>query len=91
MRLAVKELSNRAETTAYYDGLAQRLGKTKDQPAIGQGAFSTTDGSLVVRKDFKVLLVDVSKLPARFGAPVQARSDVAVAVGLTIMNCWKDV
>ena len=59
--LSVKELSSWAETDAYYDGLATRLGKTRDLCRdLGQGAFQTTDGSVVVRKDWKVLLVDTS-------------------------------
>ena len=87
MRLSVKELSSDAETTAYFDSLAQKLGKEKDQ-AIGQGAFTTKNGDLVVRKDYKVLLVDVSKLPASFGVPADTRENVAINVGATIMSCW---
>jgi hypothetical protein len=87
MRLSVKELSSDAETTAYFDSLAQKLGKAKDRPEVGK-AFTTRNGSLVVRKDYKVLLVDVSKLPASFGVPADPREDVAVNVGVTIMGCW---
>jgi hypothetical protein len=85
--LAVKELSNADETTAYFNSLATKLHKTKDV-VIGQGAFQTADGSVVVRKDFKVLLVDVTKLPANFGVPSAPRSDVAQNVAATIMSCW---
>jgi len=88
MRLSVKELSSPEETTAYYDSLAQQLGKAEDQPGLGQGAFTTKNGSLVVRKDYKVLLVDVSKLPASFGVPPDPRDKVAINVGVTIMGCW---
>jgi len=90
MRLSVKELSSPEETTAYYDSLAQKLDKVKDQDAlgIGQGAFTTKDGSLVTRKDYKVLTVDVSKLPASFGVPPDTRENVAINVGVTIMGCW---
>jgi hypothetical protein len=88
MRLAVKELSSPEETTAYYNSLAQKLGKVKDQPSLGQGAFTTKNGDLVVRKDYKVLLVDVSKLPAEFGVPADTRENVAINTGVTIMGCW---
>jgi len=88
MTLSVKELSNEAETTAYFDMLAQKLGKTKDQAGIGQGAFSVKDGSIVVRKDYKVLLVDVSKLPANFGVPSDTRSNIAINVAVAILGCW---
>jgi len=88
MRLAVKEMSSTEETTAYFDSLAEKLGKVKDQPGLGQGAFVTKNGNLVVRKDYKVLLVDVSKLPANFGVPSDTREDVAINTGVTIMGCW---
>ena len=87
MTLSVKEVSNADETTAYFDSLATKLGKTRDL-TIGQGAFQVKNGSVVVRKDFKVLLVDVSKLPASFGVPAASRADVAINVAATIMGCW---
>jgi hypothetical protein len=86
--MAVKELSDAAETTAYFDSLATSLGKTKDIQGLGQGAFQTKDGSVVVRKDYKVLTIDVSKLPSQFGVPPASRGDVAINVGATIMGCW---
>jgi len=88
MTLSVKELSSPDETTAYFDSLAQKLGKVQDEPGLGQGAFTTKNGSLVVRKDYKVMLVDVSKLPASFGVPPDTRENVAINVGVTIMGCW---
>ncbi len=87
MTLSVKELSSTDETTAYFDSLATKLHKIKDYE-ISQGAFSVKDGSMVVRKDYKVLLVDVTKLPAQFGVPAAPRSDVAINVAETIMSCW---
>jgi len=86
--LAVKEMSSDAETTAYFDSLATSLKKTKDVPGLGQGAFQTANGSVVVRKDYKVLTIDVSKLPGQFGVPSASRGDVAINVGATIMGCW---
>jgi hypothetical protein len=88
MTLSVKELSSTEETTAYFDSLATRLHKTTDQPGVGQGAFHVQDGSLVVRKDYKVLLIDVTKLPASFGVPADKRADVATNVAVAIMGCW---
>jgi hypothetical protein len=48
----------------------------------------TTDGSIVVRKDWKVLYVDVSHLPAEFGQPPQSAADAALGVAATILGCW---
>ncbi len=72
--MSVKEISNDAETTAYFDSLATKLGKTDKAVGARQGAFQVRDGSVVVRKDFKVLLVDVTKLPARSAFPPHPRA-----------------
>ena len=66
--LSVKELSSTAETTSYFDTLGGRLGRGRGLD-IAQGSFPTNNGSFVVRKDYKVLLIDVSDLPAQFGVP----------------------
>jgi hypothetical protein len=42
----------------------------------------------VARKDYKVLPIDASKLPERFGVPAEPRSDIAVSVGATVLGCW---
>jgi hypothetical protein len=86
--LSVKELSNQAETDGYFTSLAHRLGQTQRLDTLGQGAFRTKNFSIVVRKDYKVLLVDISGLPAQFGAPPYSRGDVALIVASTVMNCW---
>ena len=88
--LSVQELSSTAETTRYFDQQAARLGRRPDRIALGQGAFLTTGGSLIVRKNYKVMTVDTSQLPTQFGNPPQAPSDVALSVAAIIMTCWKD-
>jgi hypothetical protein len=86
--LSVKELSSYPETKTYFGGLARRLGDTVALSGLGQGAFSTRNGSVVVRKDYKVLVVDVSGLPARFGHPATRAGDVAITVADVVMACW---
>jgi hypothetical protein len=86
--LSVKELSDWSETYDYFDKLRQTLGETTAVHALGQGAFATRDGSIVVRKDWKVLLVDVSGLPPKFGKPATSSADVAYTVADVIMGCW---
>jgi len=56
----------------------------------GQGAFFTTDFSVVVRKDFFVLAVDISRVPAHFGDPALALDPAQVALNTTatILKCW---
>jgi hypothetical protein len=86
--LAVKELSSWAQTYAYFRMLGTELGTTRDLQGLGQAAFQTTDGSVVVRKDWKVLWVDSSGLPAQFGVPPTSSGDVAVTVADLILGCW---
>jgi hypothetical protein len=89
MVLSVKELSNKTQTDAYFTSLARRLGQSQRPSLLDRGAFFTTkDRSAVVRKDYKVLLVNISGLPAQFGAPPYTRADIAVKVAATIMGCW---
>jgi hypothetical protein len=86
--LSVKELFNKAQTTAYFTTLGTHMGRTGSLTGLGQGAFTTTDGDAVVRKDYKVLLIDISGLPAQFGVPATSRSDIAVTIADVIMGCW---
>ncbi len=88
MSLSVKELSSWPETLAYFHGLGTQLGVARTLPNLGQGAFQTTNGSVVVRKDWKVLLVDPTGLPPRFGNPPTTSSDIAVTVADVILGCW---
>ncbi len=88
LRLSVKELSSWSQTVAYFHGLGNRLGVALPLSNLGQGAFQARDGDVVVRKDWKVLLVDITGLPAQFGKPPTPRGDVAVTVADLILGCW---
>ena len=88
MVISVKELSSWAETIAYFDYLATAMGTSQRIYGLGQGAFQATDGSVVVRKDWKVLLVDTSGLPAEFGVPLASSGNVALRVSYDIIGCW---
>lgn len=86
--LSIQELSSWSQTLDYYHGLAKQLGDSQTLPNLGQGAYQTTNGSVVVRKDWKVLVVDISHLPTPFGVPPTSASDVAVTVADVILGCW---
>ena len=88
MTLSVKELSSWAQTFAYFRGLGSRYGTARSLGNLGQGAFSETDGSVVVRKDWKVLTVDITGLPGQFGVPPSSSADIAVTVADVILGCW---
>jgi hypothetical protein len=86
--VSVKELSSWNQTYAYYDSLAASLGKVRDLDSLGQAGFQTTNGSVVVRKDWKVLLVDDTGLPPQFGVPPTSAASVSVTVADVILGCW---
>jgi hypothetical protein len=86
--LSVKELSSWSQTLAYFHGLGARLGDVQLLGNLGQGAFRTSTGDVVVRKDWKVLLVDVSGLPSTFGVPPTPATDVGYTVADVILGCW---
>jgi hypothetical protein len=86
--LSVKELSSWPQTLAYYHQLGSQLGNVETLGNLGQGAFRTSDGSVVVRKDWKVLLVDTSHLANPFGIPPTSSADVAYTVADLILACW---
>jgi hypothetical protein len=86
--LSVKELSSWPETIAYFNSLAASMGTSQNIPGLAQGAFQTTDGSMVVRKDWKVLVVDTSGLPGQFGVPATSSGNVALRISYLIIGCW---
>lgn len=86
--LSVKELSSWTQTFSYFRGIGSSLGDVNTLPNLGQSGFATRDGSVAVRKDWKVLLVDISGLPAQFGKPPTPSGNVAVTVADVILGCW---
>ena len=88
MVLSVKELSSWPQTYAYFDELAKTLHKTTAVKGLGQGAFVAGDGSVVVRKDWKILLVDISGLHGMVGSPPSSRDTVALDAAAVILDCW---
>ncbi len=88
MVLSVKELSSWPQTKGYFAMLGRQLGDTGPLGNLGQAAFTTSSGSVVVRKDWKVLLVDITDLPPQFGVPPTSKADIADSVSDVILGCW---
>lgn len=86
--VSVKELSSCSQTLAFYHQLGRRMGVARTLANLGQAAYQTTDGSVVVRKDWKVLLVDDTGLPPQFGVPPTSAGDVAVTIADVVLGCW---
>jgi hypothetical protein len=89
MSLSVKELSSWPQTLTYFGSFGAKGGTSRTLRGLGQGAYQTDDGSVVVRKDWKVLLVDPTRLPAKFGVPSTSSTYVAVTVADLILGCWQ--
>ncbi len=81
----MKELDDVPQTDAFFDGLKTTLGDV-GKVYLGEDGFQATNGSIVVRKDNLVLLVDASKL-ADHPSP-RSPSEVAVNVASIVMACW---
>ncbi|HEY4022498.1 MAG TPA: hypothetical protein VGM75_27660 [Pseudonocardiaceae bacterium] len=86
--LSVKELSDQAATDAYYGFLRTDPASQVALRGLGQAAFTGGDGIIVVRKDYKVLRVDATGLPAQFGQPPMTRAEAARRIASDIMACW---
>ena len=86
--LSVKELSSWPQTYAYFGARGASLGYTGKATGLGQSTFNTKDGSVVVRKDWKTLTVDISGLPPQFGMPPTSAADTAYTIADVIMGCW---
>ena len=85
--LTVKELADADTTTAFFESVQRKYGTTHQLIGLGQGAWILKNNNVVVRKDYKVLLVDVHGIPPSFGLSM-TRSDVATNIAVVIMGCW---
>jgi hypothetical protein len=88
MTFSVKELNNLAETTEYFNALGKTLGRTPGPASLQGTAFYTNDGSLVLRKDFKVMHVDLAQIPEKFGKPPGNHQNIGLRAGFAILSCW---
>jgi hypothetical protein len=86
--LVVQDLPNDITTTRTYEALAGTLGKMDSIDLPDAQAFTTNDGSIVLRRDTKVMLVDVTQLPGTFGSPPSPRADAARLIMKAVLNCW---
>jgi predicted regulator of Ras-like GTPase activity (Roadblock/LC7/MglB family) len=86
--LSVHQAADRSAASATFATLGRRLTRRMTLDGLGQDAVTTANGSVLVQKDDDVLLVDVAKLPARFGVPPDTRANAAISIAATIMGCW---
>ena len=90
LTVSVKDLTSPAATTSYFTDVRHRLTGSADLAGLGDGAFGTPAGTVVLRKDSHVLEVDASHLPAVFGKQSEKRADFAYEIASDILGCWTD-
>ena len=65
-------MSSADETTAYFNAITKKFGTGTKLIGLGQGAWVLKNSDAVVRKDYKVLFVNVAGIPAQFSAVDEA-------------------
>lgn len=88
LTLSVKQTASTAATDIYFAAQQKQLGTTKALEGLGQGAYGTDTGTVVLRKDNDVLRVDATALPAQFGSQQEKRNDFAYEIASDILGCW---
>jgi hypothetical protein len=83
--MTVWEQPDKAATEAFFKSKSD--GGTPLR-GLGEAAATLPDGSVVLRKDTKVLLVDVSGLPQRLGTPPVDPAHAALIIAQVVMHCW---
>jgi hypothetical protein len=88
MSLQVTVLAGAPQARALFDADRARTRGARPLAGLGEGAFGTENGTVLVLKDNQVLAVDTTRLPQKFGANGQRRKDLAYEVASDVMGCW---
>jgi hypothetical protein len=88
LELAVKESPDPVAATEYFEDQRAELGDTAPAPGLGERAFATPSGTVVVIKDAMTLTVDATGLPEVFGDNGQRRGAFAYEVASIVLGCW---
>lgn len=86
--LSVKDSPDRAGTDGYFASVRKGLGGAETLAGLGEAAYGTNDGTVVLRKDNAVLRVDATGLPSVFGSQHAKRNDFAYEIASVILGCW---
>jgi hypothetical protein len=86
--LSVHDSASKAAAGTYYTALRPTLGPTSGLPGLGEHAYGTSRGTVVVLKDSQTLVVDATALPSVFGSDQQKRTDLAYEIASDVLGCW---
>ena len=88
MSLQVKVLAGAREARTVFDADRARTPGGLPLAGLGERAFGTKNGTVLVLKDSQILVVDTTRLPQEFGANGQRRTDLAYEVASDVLGCW---
>ena len=88
--LSVHDSPNKSAARAYFTKLRPTLGATDALIGLGEDAYGTTTGTVVVLKDSQTLTVDATGLPPVFGSQKQKRTDLAYEIASDVLGCWTE-
>jgi hypothetical protein len=86
--LSVEESPDPAAAGQFFEAQRRRLGGTASAAGLGERAYTTPTGTVVVVKDAMTLIVDATGLPEEFGENGQRRTDFAYEVASIVLGCW---
>jgi hypothetical protein len=86
--LSVEDSPSPAAAAEYFASRQGELGETAPAAGLGERAFATPTGTVVVIKDAMTLTVDATGLPEEFGDNGQRRSAFAYEVASIVLGCW---
>ena len=86
--LSVEQSPSGPDAARFFDGKRAQLGDTAPAAGLGERAFATPTGTVVVIKDAMTLTVDATALPPVFGDNGQRRNDFAYEVASVVLGCW---
>lgn len=86
--LSVTESPSPASAVGVFNLQRAKLRAARAIPDVGQPAYASADGNVLVRKDNFTLRVDATRLPAVLGPEHRDRADFAVQIATAIISCW---
>jgi len=88
LSVQVTVLTGAPQARTLFDADRARTLGARPLAGLGEGAFGTENGTVLVLKDNQVLVVDTTRLPPEFGVNGQRRADLAYEVASDVMGCW---
>lgn len=85
--LSVQQSASPTAANRFFATERARLGGDT-LPGLGEAAFGTGNGTVLVVKDSETLTVNATGLPAVFGSQRQQRNDLAYEIASDVLGCW---